>query len=60
VMDSKSLKYSACVWNDCLCEKHVFSDKEWGSLWKEENCVLSTLTIRDFNLVLLQEEINKA
>jgi hypothetical protein len=48
------------VQNDCLCEKHVFSDKEWGSLRKEESHVSSTLTIRDFDLVLLQEEINKA
>jgi hypothetical protein len=60
VMDSKSLKYSACVRNDCSCEKRVFSDKEWGSLQKEESCVLSALTARDFDLVLLQEEINKA
>jgi hypothetical protein len=59
-MDSKSLKCSACVQNDCLYEKYVFSDKEWGSLRKEESHVLSTLTIRDFNLVLLQEEIDKA
>jgi hypothetical protein len=46
--------------NDCPCKKHVFSDKEWSSLQKEESCVLSALTTRDFNLVLLQEEINKA
>jgi hypothetical protein len=59
-MDSKSLKCSACVYNDCLCEKRVFSDKEWSSLQKEESCVSSALTTRDFNLVLLQEEIDKA
>jgi hypothetical protein len=41
VMDSKSLKCSACVQNDCLCKKCVFSNKEWSSLWKEESCVLS-------------------
>jgi hypothetical protein len=60
VMDSKSLKYSACVRNDCLYKKCIFSDKEWGSLQKEESYILSALTARDFNLVLLQEEINKA
>jgi hypothetical protein len=60
VMDSKSLKCSACVRNDCPCEKRVFSDKEWGSLRKEESRVSSALTARDFDLVLLQEEINKA
>jgi hypothetical protein len=60
MMDSKSLKCSACVRNDCLCEKRVFSDKEWSSLWKEESCVSSALTVRDFDLVLLQEEIDKA
>jgi hypothetical protein len=60
VIDSKSLKCSACMWNDCLYKKCIFSDKEWSSLWKEESYVLSTLTIRDFDLVLLQEEINKA
>jgi hypothetical protein len=60
VMDSKSLKYSTCVRNDYLYEKCVFSDKEWGSLQKEESYILSTLTARDFNLVLLQEEINRA
>jgi hypothetical protein len=60
VMDSKSLKCSTCVQNDCLYKKCVFSDKEWGSLWKEESHISSALTIRDFNLVLLQEEINKA
>jgi hypothetical protein len=59
-MDSKSSKCSACVRNDCPCEKHVFSDKEWSSLWKEESHVSSALTVRDFDLVLLQEEINKA
>jgi hypothetical protein len=67
VMDSKSAKCSACVWNDCPCEKRVFSDKEWSSLrkkeWsslrKEESRVSSALTARDFDLVLLQEEINK-
>jgi hypothetical protein len=53
VMDSKSLKCSACVQNDCLCEKCVFSDKEWGSLQKEESYVSSALTARDFDLVLL-------
>jgi hypothetical protein len=53
VMDSKSLKCSTCVRNDCLCEKCVFSDKEWSSLRKEESCVLSALTARDFDLVLL-------
>jgi hypothetical protein len=46
--------------NNYLCEKCVFSDKEWGSLRKEESCVSSALTARDFDLVLLQEEINKA
>jgi hypothetical protein len=46
--------------NNYPCEKRVFSDKEWSSLQKEESCISSTLTIRDFNLVLLQEEINKA
>jgi hypothetical protein len=59
-MDSKSSKYSACVRNNCPCEKRVFSDKEWSSLRKEESCVSSTLTVRDFDLVLLQEEIDKA
>jgi hypothetical protein len=60
VMDSKSLKCSACMQNNYLCEKCVFSDKEWGSLRKEESYVSSALTARDFDLVLLQEEINKA
>jgi hypothetical protein len=59
-MDSKSSKCSACVRNDCPCEKRVFSDKEWSSLRKEESRVSSALTARDFNLVLLQEEIDKA
>jgi hypothetical protein len=59
-MDSKSLEYSIYMQNNCLCEKHVFSDKEWSSLWKEESYISSTLTARDFDLVLLQEEINKA
>jgi hypothetical protein len=31
-MDSKSLKYSAYIYNDYLCEKYIFSDKEWSSL----------------------------
>jgi hypothetical protein len=53
VMDSKSLKCSACVRNNYLCKKCVFSDKEWSSLWKEESYILSALTMRDFNLVLL-------
>jgi hypothetical protein len=59
-MDSKSLKYSTYVQNNYLYEKHIFSNKEWSSLQKEESYILSILTIRDFNLVLLQEEINKA
>jgi hypothetical protein len=46
--------------NNYLYKKYIFSDKEWSSLWKEESYISSALTIRDFNLILLQEEINKA
>jgi hypothetical protein len=57
VMESRTRHCSTCIRYDSQCNR-VFSGNEWDCLRKEETRVASLLVARDFELVLLQQQMH--
>jgi hypothetical protein len=58
VMKLKSSWCFACVCQNRACEKRMFTDKKWNDFRKEKANMTSSLVTRNFDLSLLQCEIN--
>jgi hypothetical protein len=58
IMKSKSFRCFVCVCQNHACEKRMFIDKKWDDFRKEKASMTSSLVTCNFDLSLLQCEID--